>query len=135
MAKNTLAVFAKDPKFPVTKITATTTDKTGATTTNMKKLYTVPTDDAKVTRIRFKHEGNASAGIFLIWITDTAGANMTLYREVAFSAITSSTTVTTSEGEQTENDLELEAGQEIWVAATVVTSNIVAMAQLGKMAA
>lgn len=136
MAKNTSPVFAKDPKHPVTKITATTTDKSGATTTNMKKLYTVPADDAKITEIQFTHEGNAGNGLFLIWITDSAGSNMTKYKvETAYSAVTSSTTVATSSGVVSLNDLQLEAGQEIWVGATVVTTSIHVSASVGKMAA
>ena len=134
MAKNTLAVFAKDPKHPVTKITATTTDKSGGTTTNMKKLYTVPADDAKITEIQFTHSGNSGAGLFLIWITDSSGGNMTKYKqETIYAAVTSSTTVPTASGVISLNDLQLEAGQEIWVGATVVTSDIHVSSSVGKL--
>ena len=136
MAKNTSPVFAKDPVHPVTLITATTTDKSGATTTNMKKLYTAPTDDCKITEIQFTHAGNSGAGLFLIWVTDTAGSNMTKYKvETTYSAITSSTTVATGSGVISLNDLQLQSGQEVWVGATVVSSNIHVSASVGKMAA
>ncbi len=133
MAKNTSPIFAKDVIFEPVKITATTTDKTGATTTNMKKLATVPTDDAKYSTIGFKHEGTSAAGIFMIWIVRSSVAY--LIREVAYAAATSSTTVLTIGGILTENDMQLVAGDEIWVGATVVSSNIVAWTFGGKMAA
>lgn len=133
MSKNTSPIFAKDVIYEPVKITATTTDKTGATTTNMKKIATVPTDDAKYTRFKFKHEGNSSAGIALIWIY--RGSTMYFYTEVAYAAATSSTTVLTSEVNVTENDFQLVAGDEIWVGGTVVTSTIVAHLFGGKMAA
>jgi hypothetical protein len=133
MAKNTLAVFAKDPIYQPNKITATTTDKTGATTTNMKLLHTVPTDDAKYTRVEFKHEGTSGAGIALVWVVRSSVAY--LIREQTYSAITSSTTVATAEARITENDWQFVAGDEIWVGATVVTSTIVAHLFGGKLAA
>ncbi len=133
MSKNTLAVFGKDVIWDPVKITGTTTDKTGATTTNMKKIHTVPTDDGKYTEIGFKHEGTSSAGIFLAWVVRSGVAY--LIREVAYAAATSSTTVLTVGGAQTENDFQLVAGDEIWVGATVVTSTIVAWVKGAKLAA
>lgn len=132
MAANTQPVFALKPE---TKqnciITATTTDKSGATTANIKDLLTASTDGTKVTWIKFKHVGNSTAGIFLVWITDTAGANPTLFYEQTYSAITSSNTVTTAEGTIVLNDLQLKSGQKIQVGATVVTSNIHVTASIG----
>ena len=132
MAANTNPVFALKPETRVNCIiTATTTDKSGATTTNIKDLLTASTDGTKVTQIKFKHVGNSSAGIFLIWITDTSGANPTLFYEQTYTAITSSTTVTTAEGTIIFNDLQLKSGQKIQVAATVVTTNIHVTASIG----
>lgn len=131
MAQNTLAVFALKPETRIAKITATTTDKSGATTTNIKDLLTAASDGTKVTRIKYKHEGNSAAGLLLVWVTDTAGANPTLINESAYSAITSSTTVATAEGEIIFNDLQLKSGQKIQVGATVVTSNIHVSASIG----
>jgi hypothetical protein len=133
MASNTLAVFAKDVIADPVKITATTTDKTGATTTNMKKLHTVPTGDGKYTRFKFKHEGTSAAGILLIWVI--RGGTTYLYAEIAYTAATSSTTVLTSDISLIENDFQLVAGDEIWIGATVVSSNIVGWAFGGKLAA
>jgi len=132
MAANTSPIFALKPETKVNCIiTATTTDKSGATTTNIKDLLTASTDGTKVTWIKFKHAGNSTAGIFLIWITDTAGANPTLFYEQTYTAITSSATVTTAEGTITFNDLQLKSGQKIQVGATIVTSNIHVTASIG----
>lgn len=132
MAANTNPIFALKPETKVNvKITATTTDKSGATTTNIKDLVTGSTDGTKVTWIKFKHEGTSTAGIFLIWITDTSGANPTLFYEQTYTSITSSTTVTTAEGTLIFNDLQLKSGQKIQVGATVVTTNIHVTASIG----
>jgi hypothetical protein len=132
MAANTSPIFSLKPETKANvKVTATTTDKSGATTTNIKDLVTGSTDGTKVTWIKFKHEGNSTAGIFLIWITDTAGANPTLFYEQTYTTISSSTTVTTAEGTITFNDLQLKSGQKIQVGATVVTSTIHVTASIG----
>lgn len=132
MAANTNPIFALIPETKVNCIiTGTTTDKSGATTANIKDLLTAATDGTKVTWIKFKHVGNSTAGIFLIWITDTNGANPTLFYEQTYSAISSSTTVATAEGTILFNDLQLKAGQKIQVGATVVSSNIHVTASTG----
>lgn len=132
MAANFQPVFALKPETKVNCIiTATTTDKSGATQTNIKNLLTASTDGTKVTWIKFKHAGNSTAGIFLIWITDTSGANPTLFYEQSYTSITSSSTVTTAEGTITFNDLQLKSGQKIQVGATVVTTNIHVTASIG----
>jgi hypothetical protein len=131
MAANFKPVFALTPETRLATITATTTDKSGATTTNIVDLVTASTDGTKVTQIKYKHVGNSSAGILLVWVTDTSGANPRLLAESTYSAITSSTTVATAEGTLTFNDLQLKSGQKIQVGATVTTTNIHVTAQIG----
>ena len=75
MPANTKPIFALSPETRLANITGTTTDKTGATTANIVDLVTASTDGTKVTQIKYKHVGNSTAGIFLVWVTDTAGAN------------------------------------------------------------
>lgn len=128
---NTVPIFALVPEVRVNSITATTTDKTGATTTNIKTLYTAGTNGTKNTRIKAKFTGTSTAGTLLIWVTDTAGANPALMDEVTFSAITSSTTVSTAEAERTYSDLQLKSGQQIWVGATTVNTPIHVTCQIG----
>jgi hypothetical protein len=131
MAQNTNPVFALKPETRLATITDTTTDKSGATTANIVTLLTAATDGTKVTRIKFKHVGNSTAGIGLVWVTDTAGANPRLISESNYSAITSSTVVATAETEIIYNDLQLKTGQQIWVGATVVTTDIHVTASIG----
>jgi hypothetical protein len=131
MAQNTNPVFALKPETKIAKITAATTDKSGATATNIKDLVTAATDGTKVTQIKFKHEGSSTAGNVLVWVTDTAGANPTLLAEQGYTAITTTTSTVTAEVTLIFNDLQLKAGQKIQVAATVVTSNIHVTASIG----
>lgn len=127
-----------DPLFPYTpfiaqaRITNTTTDKSGATTTNIKTLYTAEAYGDKCSWIKFKHTGTSTTGTFLIWITDTAGANPRLLAEQAFTGAASSATVATVEYQFSFDDLELDEGQEIWVACTTHGTDIDVNAQIGK---
>lgn len=131
MAANTSPVFALKPETRLASITTATTDKSGATTTNLVDLVTGATDGTKVTQIKYKHVGNSSAGIFMVFITDTAGSNHRIYAESTYTAITSSTTVATAEGVLYFRDLQLKSGQKIVVGATVVTTNIHVSASIG----
>jgi len=131
MPANTSPVFALSPEQRHAVIDGATTDKSGATTAEIVDLVTAVGDGTKVTRISYKHVGNSSAGTFLVFITDTAGANPRLYDEQAYAAVTSSTTVPTAGGVLTYNDLQLKAGQKIQVAATVYTTNIHVTASIG----
>jgi hypothetical protein len=128
---NTKPVFALTPETKTALITGTTTDKSGATTANMVDLLTAATNGTKVTQIKFKHVGNSTAGLFLVWVTDTAGANPRLLSEAAYGAVTSSATVATAEFTFFYPDLQLKSGQKIVVGATTATSNIHVTAQIG----
>lgn len=131
MAANTKPIFALSPETRLAAITGTTTDKSGATTANIVDLVTASTDGTKVTQIKYKHVGNSTAGIFLVWVTDTAGANPRLLSESTYAAITSSATVATAEGTLIFNDLQLKSGQKIQIGATTATTNIHVTAQIG----
>ena len=134
MAANISPIFALIPETKRVAITGTTTDKTGATTANMVDLVTGATDGTKVTWIKFKHVGNSTAGLYLIWITDTAGANPRLYVELPIAAVTSSGTVATNENTLFTPDLQLKSGQKIVVGATTATTNIHVTASIGDFA-
>jgi hypothetical protein len=134
MAANISPIFALIPETKGVAITGTTTDKTGATTANMVDLVTGATDGTKVTWIKFKHVGSSTAGLYLMWITDTAGANPRLYAELAIAAVTSSGTVATNENTLFTPDLQLKAGQKIVVGATTVNTNIHVTASIGDFA-
>jgi hypothetical protein len=131
MPANTTPIFALSPETKLATITATTTDKSGATTTNIIDLLTATTNGTKVTQIKFKSTGNSGAGLGLVWVTDTAGANPRLLAEGAIAAVTSSTTVATAEVILFFRDLQLKSGQKIQVGATVVTTDIHVTASIG----
>lgn len=134
MPANKEPVFSLIPETRRAVITAATTDKSGATPANIVDLVTGIVDGTKVTWIKFKHVGNSTAGLYLIWITDTAGANPRLYAELAIAAVTSSATVATNENTLFTPDLQLKAGQKIQVGATTATSNIHVTASIGDFA-
>lgn len=118
------------PPFPQTMqlaqvvITAVTTDKTGATTANIKTLFTATTDGTKVTQIGYKFQGTSVAGLFLIWITETDGTTIHLFDEITIAAATSSTTVATSRVANSYSDLQLKSGQVIKVGFTTISGAI-----------
>ena len=131
MAQNTRPVFALTPETTLAVITAATTDKSGATTTNIVDLVTAAADGTKITQIKFKHVGTSTAGIFLVWVTDTSGSNPRLLSESVYTAITSSTTVATAEATLFYADLQLKSGQKIRVGSTTANTNIHVTAQIG----
>ena len=126
------ALFPYTPFVAQARITGTTTDKTGATAANIKTLYTAEAYGDKISWVKFKHVGTSTTGLFLIWITDTAGANPRLYGEAPFTGASSSITVATVEYIFSFDDLELNTGQQIWVACTTAGSNIDVNSQIGK---
>lgn len=131
MPANKEPIFALVPEVKRAVITAVTTDKSGAVPTNLVELVAGATDGTKVTWIKFKHVANSTAGLYLIFITDTAGANPRLHAELAIAAVTSSATVATNENTLFTPDLQLKAGQKILVGATTATSNIHVTASIG----
>ncbi len=131
MAANTNPVFALFPGTPSAVITTATTDKSGATTTNLVELVVATTDGTKVTRISYKHVGTSTAGIFMVFISDTSGANLRLYDEQSYIAVTSSNTTVTAGGILIYSDLQLRSGQKIFVGATTANTNIHAFASRG----
>ncbi len=117
MSANTSPVFSLTPLCFYAELTATTTDKTGGTTTNMKTLVTALStgNGTKVTQIGCKVEGNSAAGLLLIFITDTSGNNPKLFDEILISSVTSNTTTSTFRAFNSYSDLQLKAGQLIQV--------------------
>ena len=132
IAANTSPIFALKPETKANvKITTAETTKDGSVTTNLKDIVTGSTDGTKVTWVKFKFVGTSTAGIFMLFITDTAGANHTLFYEQTYSAVSSSSTATTAEGTITFNDLQLKSGQKLVCGATTVNTNIHVTASIG----
>jgi hypothetical protein len=120
---NTSPIFALVPETKIVTVTDATTDRTGATTTNLVELLTAATDGTKITQIGAKVAGDNTACLVLIFITDTAGANPKLYDEIGLLAITASTTVTSERAVTAYSDLQLKSGQKVLVGITVAQTD------------
>jgi hypothetical protein len=119
MAANTSPIFALVPETKIVTVTTATTDRTGATTTNLAELLTAGTDGTKITQIGAKVAGDNTACLVLIFITDTAGANPKLYDELALLAVTPSTSLASARISIPYSDLQLKSGQKVLVGTTV----------------
>jgi hypothetical protein len=118
---NTSPIFALTPEASLVTVTAATTDRTGATTTNLVNLLTASTSGTKITQIGAKVAGNNVATLVLIFITDTSGLNPKLFDEIPLPAVTASNTTTSQRQVNVYSDLQLKAGQIVKVGATVIT--------------
>ena len=123
MAANTSPIFALSPEAAFVTVTAATTDRTGATTTNLSELLTAATDGTKITQIGAKAAGSNTGCLVLIFITDTAGANPKLYDEIGMEAVTASTTTTSQRQVTAYSDLQLKAGQKVLAGITVAQTD------------
>lgn len=119
MAANTSPIFALVPETKIVTVTAATTDRTGATTTNLVELLTATTNGTKITQIGAKVAGTNTACLVLIFITDSAGANPKLYDEIEMDAYTPSTTLPSFRNVTAYSDLQLKNGQKVLVGTTV----------------
>jgi hypothetical protein len=120
---NTSPIFALVPETKIVTVTDATTDRTGATTTNLVELLTAGTDGTKITQIGAKVAGTNTACLVLIFITDTAGANPKLYDEIRLLAITASTTQASFRDVTAYSDLQLKSGQKVLVGITVAQTD------------
>jgi predicted RecA/RadA family phage recombinase len=116
---NTSPIFALVPETKIVTVTTATTDRTGATTTNLVELLTAGTDGTKITQIGAKVAGTNTATLVLIFITDTAGANPKLFDEIGLTLITATNTVTSQREITVYSDLQLKSGQKVLVGTTV----------------
>jgi hypothetical protein len=123
MAANTQPIFALVPETKIVTVTAATTDRTGATTTNLVELLTAGTDGTKITQIGAKVAGTNASVLVLIFITDTAGANPKLFDEFLLNPITPSTTLASARLIIPYSDLQLKSGQKIFVGTTVAITD------------
>jgi len=120
MAANTSPIFALIPETKIVTVTSATTDRTGATTTNL--ALTAGSDGTKITQIGAKVAGTNTSCLVLIFITDTSGANPKLFDEFLLAPITASTTLASTRLVLPYSDLQLKSGQKILVGITVATA-------------
>ena len=122
---NTSPIFALTPEAAFVTVTAATTDRTGATTTNLVELLTAATDGTKITQIGAKAAGTNTACLVLIFITDDTGANPKLFDEISMESYTPGTTLPSFRNVTAYSDLQLKSGQKVLVGITVsVTDGI-----------
>jgi hypothetical protein len=120
---NTSPIFALVPETKIVTVTTATTDRTGATTTNLAELLTAGTDGTKITQIGAKVAGTNTACLVLIFITDTSGSNPKLYDEISLSAVTATTTLISERKVTAYSDLQLKSGQKVLVGTTVAIAD------------
>lgn len=123
MAANTQPIFALTPELSFATVTSATTDRTGATQTNLVTLLTAATNGTKITQIGAKVAGNNGATLVLIFISDSNGSNFKLFDEIGLNAVTASTVITSQRNVTAYSDLQLKAGQVVKVGITVAVSD------------
>jgi hypothetical protein len=111
--------FAAVPETAIAQCLGNYTDRTGATTANRIELLTAAANGTKVTQIAVKCSGNSSAGLVLVFITDTEGGNPRLFDEIPYGTATANATVQSARNVVQYDDLQLKAGQKILVGAPV----------------
>ena len=119
MAANTSPIFALVPETKIVTVTTATTDRTGATTTNLVELLTAGTDGTKITQIGAKVAGTNTACLVLIFITNTAGASPKLFDEITLINTTAGNLDTSLRAVTAYSDLQLKSGQKVLVGTTV----------------
>ena len=122
MPANTTPIFTLTARTGGTTITAANTARDGSGT--LVDCFTAGTNGTLLYRMTFTNAspsvGVAVAKVVRIWITDSSGANPTLYNEIALTATTSSNTVTGQTKQFVISDgLFLAAGQKIQVTQSV----------------
>ena len=118
MSANTLPIFPLTPETAIVTVSASTTDRTGATTANLVDLLTASTNGTKVTQIGAKVAGDNDGTLVLIFITDTSGLNPKLFDEIVLESANPSTTLSSQRQVNTYGDLQLKSGQKIQVGIT-----------------
>lgn len=116
---NTSPIFALIPETKIVTVTAATTDRTGATTTNLAELLVAGTDGTKITQIGAKVAGSNTDCFVLIFITDTAGVNPKLFDELQVLPVTAGTNAMSYRNVIPYSDLQLKSGQKLLVGITV----------------
>ena len=120
---NTKPIFPLTPETAMVTVSAATTDRTGAATTNLVDLLTAGASGTKVTQIGAKVAGDNLGTLVLIFITDTNGLNPKLFDEIELTAVTAGTLVTSQRNVTTYADLQLKGGQKIQVGLTVAITD------------
>jgi hypothetical protein len=93
MTANTAPIFPLTPKIGIGTISVANTNRDGTGT--LVDILTGATDGTRVSRITIKASGTTTAGVVMLFIYN--GSITRLWREIAVTAATPSTTVTAFE--------------------------------------
>jgi|SRR5690348_10619477 len=122
MAANTAPIFTLTPNCAVSQITAANTARDGSG--SLVTAFTAGTNGSLISQITFINDATAVGASALkvcrVFITDTSGANPTLFQEVLLAAVTSSNTAIGATSTITfTNGLVIKAGQLIKVSQSL----------------
>jgi hypothetical protein len=126
MPANVTPIFPLTPIYRHAVITALTTDRTGATTTNLVTLITGSVDGTKITQIGVKHQGTSVAGSILVFIDPGGGQGLELFDELQVSAVTAADTTPSFRTVNLYNDLQIPSGSLIRVGMTTISGTVAA---------
>ena len=121
MAKEFKAPMVQDYRTEIAVVTAATTDRTGATTTNLVKLCDTGEVGSKLTAIHFKGQGDSAASTGLIFIRKAEGDYL-LFDEVTLEARSATNSVESQQNRALYEDLPLQSGIEIFVGVTALST-------------
>ncbi len=113
--------FGRSLDFAV--VTAATTDKTGATTTNLVKLCEGSSAGSKLSSIVFKCQGTSVDATGLIFVRKSEGDYL-LFDEIPLAAITSSNTAPSERNAAVYGDLPFDDNVEIYVGVTALSASV-----------
>ena len=121
MPANTTPIFPLVPVYKQTILSALTTDRTGATTTNLQTLVSGSVNGTKITQVGVKFQGTSVAGSILIFVTDQAGANLELFDEIQVFAVTATDTTPSFRSVNLYNDFQIPSGSLVRVGMTTIS--------------
>ena len=124
-------IFTQTPKNKFANITATTTDYTGATATNIVTLLTAGENGAKVMEIIVTVPVTSAAGVVQIWVDDAGAGTLRLYDTIPIAAITVSTTVAPYRISKTYDNFVLSANSVVKAGVSVLNNPTVVHAEYG----
>lgn len=126
MPANVTPIFPLTPIYRHAVVTALTTDRSGATTTNLVTLITGSADGTKITQIGVKHQGTSVGGSILIFIDPGGGLGLELFDELQVTGVTASDTVPSFRSVNLYNDLQIPSGSLVRVGMTTISGAVAA---------
>lgn len=131
MAVTATPIFTQIPKNKFANITATTTDETGATATNIVTLLTAGANGAKVLELVVAVPVTSVAAHVTIWVDDAGAGTLRFFDTIPIAAITVSTTAAPYRFSRVYQNFVLTAGSLVKVGVTILNNPTVVHAFYG----